>query len=79
MSLELQYEFFFKGTLVRPGTSIRVKNVKHPVVYECMIYNNETDKAHVIVIDGKERRKVPLGFVVGVVILKRSRAKCQQN
>lgn len=79
MPFAIQYDFVFKGALVQPGRSIRIRCSRSPVVYECIMHNMTTNKTYIIVIQGKERRWVPIDQITGLVNLKRSRNNVERT
>jgi hypothetical protein len=69
----LQYEFDYKGDLVRPGSYIRVKYCRTAVRYECILHNVNTDRTFLVIVRGNERTLIPISWMRGLVTLKRSR------
>lgn len=72
-SYALQYDFDYKGSLVRPGSFIRLKSRRKAVLYECILHNMTTDKTFMLVTMEGERRLIPISWMRGLVNTKRSR------
>jgi hypothetical protein len=69
----LQYDFDYKGSLVRPGSFIRLKSRRKAVLYECILHNMDTDRTFLVVTMDSERRLIPISWMRGLVTPKRSR------
>jgi hypothetical protein len=69
----IQYDFDYKGVLIRPGSFIKVKYRKTAVRYECILHNMDNDRTFMVVTMDKQRTLIPIGWMKGLVNLKRSR------
>jgi hypothetical protein len=73
MQYAIQYDFDYKGVLIRPGSFIKVKYRKTAVRYECILHNMTNDRTFMVVTMDKQRTLIPIAWMKGLVTLKRSR------
>lgn len=72
-------EFEFKGELVRPGMLLRMKVVKTPVLYRCLLHDTARDLTFALCKHQGQWKVFNVRHIKGIVYLKRSYKKTCRN
>jgi len=71
----ISHTLTFRNETVKSGAFLKVSGIYGLVQFECIVHNLDNNKDYLLVHVRGEKRMIPIGRLLSVVQLKRSRRK----